>query len=128
MFKFALFGLFISQIAFARNYSCTYGQDQSLTVKQISEKEYSVVIKNKDVTEKYEGVLTKGEEPGSLYKTYEWELVNDMNEPAHLLIWHTPRFGRACGRACQKSLPEMISANLTKDSVKNYYVCSQTNL
>lgn len=126
MFKFALLGLFVTQAALA-DYSCNFGQEQSLVVKEISEKEISVVVKNKTKTEKFDGLLTKDAEPGSLYKTYEYELVNDMKEPAQLMIWYTPRFGRGCGRACQKSLPVMISANFTKDSVKTSYVCSKTN-
>lgn len=125
MFKFAFFGLFITQLATAGGYSCSYGQDQSLTVNEISPKEVSVVVTNKGVSEKYEGILMKGDEPGSLYKTFEYELANAMKEPAHLLIWHTPRFGRGCGRACQKSLPVMISANFTKDTKKTSYVCSK---
>ncbi len=129
MFKVALLGLFVTTLAHA-DYSCSvYGTDQKLTVKEVSEKEILVTVLDKTSVKKFDGVLTKGGEPGSLYKSYEYELANSMKEPAQLVISVSPRFGRACGRACQKSsLASVIDALFTKDSVKTYYVCSKTTL
>lgn len=127
MFKVAIIGLLASQAALA-DYSCSFNLEQTLTVKELNEKEVIVVVKNKTKTEKFEGILVKSEDEGTLNKTFDYELVNGLKEPAQLFIWYTPRFGRGCGRACQKSLPIMISANFTKDGVKSSYVCSKTTL
>lgn len=122
MYKLALLGLFITQAALA-DYSCFNGYmgDTKLLIKNIHQPTIHVEKIKSGVTEKFEGTLT--ERGGDLYKYSKYALLDSRMQAAELTLT-TVR--RGCGRGCQKSLGNTVTAELVKNNSKTYYDCTYT--
>ncbi|MBA2405058.1 MAG: hypothetical protein H0V66_09835 [Bdellovibrionales bacterium] len=126
MFKVFVLGLLVSQSAMA-GFVCSSGNNGHLNVVDIADGSVLVKLVTASDTKEFDGKLNlENSQTEGLYQTYDYDLQDSHQAASHLVVSITPRFGRGCGRACNKSMPETISAKLTTDNVVTFYGCLQT--
>lgn len=127
MFKVLVLGLLVVSQSALAGFRCSNGYDKKLDLDNVAGG--SVLVKRTvdTLVKEFDGKLNlENSQLEGLYKTYDYDLMDSHQVPAHLIVSVTPSFGRGCGRACNKAMPATISAKLSYANVDTIYGCIQT--